>query len=415
MFGTLLKHGLKQGRIHLIDHRGRKATYGSGMPEVTLRLKDARIGWEIGLNPFLKVGEAYMDGRLVIEQGTLYDLMDIGLANTHELSGAWTQALSNGLNRVLRWWHQNNPIGRARENVAHHYDLSRKLFSLFLDESMQYSCAYWPNLNITLGEAQQAKMRHIASKLMLEPGQLVLDIGCGWGALGIYLAKTAGVKVIGVTLSKEQLEIAQQRAKEAGLEGQVEFRLQDYREVPERFDRIVSVGMFEHVGIKHYPEFFQQVEKLLKPAGAALLHAIGRRDGPGYTNPWLRKYIFPGGYSPALSEVLPWIEKTGLWVTDVEVLRLHYAETIKHWRANFEKHRAEIKALYDERFCRMWEFYLIGSELSFRYDYNMVFQIQMARGINTVPITRDYMFDWERNEAARDFPAVPWKEGRAAE
>jgi cyclopropane-fatty-acyl-phospholipid synthase len=415
MFGSLLKHGLKTGRIHLIDHRGRKASYGSGEPEVTLRLNDAWIGWEIGLNPWLKVGESYMDGRLTIEQGTLYDLIDIGMANTNELSGAWTQALSTGLNRILRWWHQTNPIGRARENVAHHYDLSRKLFSLFLDESMQYSCAYWPKLNITLGEAQQAKMRHIASKLLLEPGQLVLDIGCGWGALGIYLAKTAGVKVIGVTLSKEQLEIAQQRAKDAGLEGQVEFRLQDYREVPERFDRIVSVGMFEHVGIKHYPEFFRQVEKLLKPAGAALLHAIGRRDGPGYTNPWLRKYIFPGGYSPALSEVLPWIEKTGLWVTDVEILRLHYAETVKAWRANFEKSRAEIAKLYDERFCRMWEFYLIGSELSFRYDYNMVFQIQMARGINTVPITRDYMFDWERKEAAREFPPVPWKEGRAAE
>jgi cyclopropane-fatty-acyl-phospholipid synthase len=415
MFGSLLKHGLKIGRIHLIDHRGRRSSYGSGTPEITLRLHDARIGWEVALNPWLKVGEAYMDGRITIEQGTIYDLMDIGLANTNALSSAWTQKLSNGLNRVLRWWHQNNPVGRAKDNVAHHYDLSRRLFSLFLDESMQYSCAYWPRLNMTLGEAQQAKMRHIASKLLLEPGQLVLDIGCGWGALGIYLAKTAGVKVIGVTLSKEQLEVAQQRAKEAGLEGQVEFRLQDYREIPERFDRIVSVGMFEHVGIKHYPEFFQQVEKLLKPAGAALLHAIGRRDGPGYTNPWLRKYIFPGGYSPALSEVLPWVEKTGLWVTDIEVLRLHYAETLKAWRANFEKHREEIRKLYDERFCRMWEFYLIGSELSFRYDYNMVWQLQMARGISTVPITRDYMFDWERKEAARDFPQVPWQKGKAAE
>jgi len=414
MFGSLLKHSLKQGRIHLIDHRGRKTTYGSGDPEVTLRMHDARIGWELGLNPWLKVGESYMDGRLTIEQGTLYDLMDIGLANATLMMGAWTQKLSDAANRLLRWWHQTNPFGVARANVAHHYDLSRKLFSLFLDESLQYSCAYWPKLNISLGEAQQAKMRHIASKLLLEPGQLVLDIGCGWGALGIYLAKTAGVRVIGVTLSKEQLAVAQQRARDAGLEGQVEFRLQDYREVPERFDRIVSVGMFEHVGIKHYPEFFRQVEKLMKPSGAALVHAIGRRDGPGYTNPWLRRYIFPGGYSPALSEVLPRVEKTGLWVTDIEILRLHYAETIKAWRANFEKHRAEIKALYDERFCRMWEFYLIGSELSFRYDYNMVFQIQIARGINNVPITRDYMFDWERKEAALEFPVVPWK-GKAAE
>jgi cyclopropane-fatty-acyl-phospholipid synthase len=415
MFGTLLKHGLKYGRITLVDHRGRRATYGGEGPTVTLRLHDSSVGREVALNPWLKVGEAYMDGRLTIEDGTLYDFMDIGLANTVQLTGVWTQKFTDVANRMLRWWHQNNPIARSRENVAHHYDLSRKLFSLFLDESMQYSCGYWPKLDMSLSEAQQAKMRHIASKLLLEPGQLVLDIGCGWGALGIYLAKTAGVKIIGVTLSKEQLDIAKQRAQKAGLEGQVEFRLQDYREVPERFDRIVSVGMFEHVGIKQYPVFFRQAEKLLKPAGAMLLHAIGRRDGPGYTNPWLRKYIFPGGYSPALSEVLPWIEKTGLWVTDIEILRLHYAETLKAWRANFEKHRAEIRALYDERFCRMWEFYLIGSELSFRYDYNMVFQIQMARNINTVPITRDYMFDWERKESARAFPPVPWKQGQAAE
>jgi cyclopropane-fatty-acyl-phospholipid synthase len=415
MFGSLLKHGLKRGQVELVDHRGRRRTYGSGSPAVTLRLADAKVGREIALNPWLKVGESYMDGRLIIERGTLYDLLDIGLANTTDLSGAWTQRFTDIANRLLRWWHQTNPIGRAQENVAHHYDLSRELFTLFLDDSMQYSCAYWPRLDISLGEAQQAKMRHIASKLLLEPGQLVLDIGCGWGALGIYLAKTAGVKVIGVTLSKEQLEVAQQRAKDAGLEGQVEFRLQDYRQIPERFDRIVSVGMFEHVGIKHYAEYYKQIEALLKPGGVALVHAIGRRDGPGYTNPWLRKYIFPGGYSPALSEVLPVIEKTGLWVTDIEILRLHYAETLKAWRVNFEAHRAEITKLYDERFCRMWEFYLIGSELSFRYDYNMVFQIQMSRGINAVPMTRDYMFDWERKEAARDFPAVPWQKGKAAE
>lgn len=396
MFGTLLKHGLKQGRINLIDHRGRLTSYGTGEPEVTLRLHDARVGWELGLNPWLKVGESYMDGRLTIEQGTLYELMDIGLANTNELSGAWTQALSNGLNRVLRWWHQNNPVGRARENVAHHYDLSRKLFSLFLDESMQYSCAYWPKLNITLGEAQQAKMRHIASKLLLEPGQLVLDIGCGWGALGIYLAKTAGVNVIGVTLSKEQLDVAQQRAKDAGLEGQVEFRLQDYREVPERFDRIVSVGMFEHVGLVHYDAFFRRCAELLTDDGVMLLHSIGRSEGPSVTSRWIDKYIFPGGYIPALSEVLPAIERAGLLVNDIEILRLHYAETLKIWRERFLARKEDAERLYDARFVRMWEFYLACSEMSFRKTALMNFQLQLTKRQGLVPMTRGYIAEAEQ-------------------
>jgi cyclopropane-fatty-acyl-phospholipid synthase len=253
---------------------------------------------------------------------------------------------------------------------------------------------------MSLAEAQVAKMRHIASKLLLEPGQRVFDIGCGWGGLGIFLAKHCDVEVVGVTLSKEQHELATQRAREAGVDQQVTFKLQDYRLETGSYDRIVSVGMFEHVGVKHYREFFGAVERLLKPAGAALVHAIGRRGGPGYTNPWLRKYIFPGGYSPALSEVVPVVEKTGMWITDIEVLRLHYAETLRAWRDNFNRHRAEIARIYDERFCRMWEFYLIGSELSFRHGFNMVWQMQMARDIEAVPVTRDYIFDWER-EAAR--------------
>jgi cyclopropane-fatty-acyl-phospholipid synthase len=356
-----------------------------------------------------------MDGRLTVEAGTLYDFIDIAMRNTNALLGVKTQKLLDVLNYTLRWLHQHNPVGAAQQHVAHHYDLSRKLFEQFLDESMQYSCAYFPHPDATLAEAQQAKMRHIASKLLLQPGQRLLDIGCGWGGLGIYLAKTAGVQVTGVTLSKEQHEIACARVKAAGLEGQVEFKLQDYRLEPGRFDRIVSVGMFEHVGLKHFPEFFAKVEELLVPGGVALLHAIGRRDGPGHTNAWLRKYIFPGGYSPALSEVLPVVERTGLWVTDIEILRLHYAETIRHWRANFARNRDAIARLYDERFCRMWEFYLVGSELSFRYDHNMVFQMQLARGINAVPITRDYMFDWERAEAARPKAQIIWDNGQAAE
>jgi cyclopropane-fatty-acyl-phospholipid synthase len=415
MFASLLQATIKTGRISIIDHRGNRRDIGSGGPQITIRLNDAKVDWELGLNPWLKVGEAYMDGRLSIEEGTIYDLINIGMANAYGIMSARMQRVMTVVNRMLRWWHQHNPVGEAQRHVAHHYDLSRQLFELFLDESMQYSCAYFTRPEANLAEAQQAKMRHIAAKLLLEPGQRVLDIGCGWGGLGIYLAKTAGVKVTGVTLSKEQHEVACQRVRAAGLEGEVEFKLQDYRLEPGRFDRVVSVGMFEHVGLRHFPEFFRKIEEVLVPGGVALVHAIGRRDGPGSTNPWLRKYIFPGGYSPALSEVMPVVEKTGLWVTDIEILRLHYAETLKHWRQNFERNRARIAALYDERFCRMWEFYLIGSELSFRYDYNMVFQMQMSRGIGAVPITRDYMFDWERQEAAAPKAKIAWNSGKAAE
>jgi len=399
MFDRLLARGIRQGSITLVDPAGRRQTFGEGEPRVTLRIVDRATDWAMAFNPWLKVGEAYMDGKLVIEEGSLYDLIDIGMANTNDIqSERWQRAIA-AFHTVARWWHQHNPIGLAREHVAHHYDLSRRLFELFLDESMQYSCAYFIRPSITLAEAQIAKMRHIASKLRLEPGMRVFDIGCGWGGLGIFLAKHCDVEVVGVTLSKEQHGLATQRAREAGVDKQVTFKLQDYRHETGSYDRIVSVGMFEHVGVKHYREFFGAVERLLKPTGVALVHAIGRRDGPGFTNPWLRKYIFPGGYSPALSEVVPHVEKTRMWITDIEVLRLHYAETLRAWRDNFNRHRAEIARIYDERFCRMWEFYLIGSELSFRYDFNMVWQMQMARDIEAVPVTRDYMFDWERRTA----------------
>ncbi|MEZ5831934.1 MAG: cyclopropane-fatty-acyl-phospholipid synthase family protein [Dongiaceae bacterium] len=412
MFDRLLARGVRHGCITLIDPSGRARTFGRGDPKVTIRLADRATDWALAFNPWLKVGEAYMDGKLTIEDGTLFDLIDIGMANTNGIQGERWQRVVTGFHTLARWWHQHNPIGLARQHVAHHYDLSRRLFELFLDESMQYSCAYFVRPSITLAEAQIAKMRHIASKLLLEPGQRVFDIGCGWGGLAIFLAKNCGVEVVGVTLSKEQHELATQRAKEAGVEKQVTFKLQDYRLESDTYDRIVSVGMFEHVGVKHYGEFFSAVERLLKPTGVALLHAIGRRDGPGFTNPWLRKYIFPGGYSPALSEVVPWVEKTGMWITDIEVLRLHYAETLRAWRDNFNRHRAEIARIYDERFCRMWEFYLIGSELSFRYDFNMVWQMQMARDIEAVPVTRDYMIDGERQAGV---PARRSSRERAAE
>ncbi|HEX6120369.1 MAG TPA: cyclopropane-fatty-acyl-phospholipid synthase family protein [Dongiaceae bacterium] len=411
MFNRLLARGIKRGCITLIDWRGRAQTFGRGEPKVTIRLADRATDLGLSFNPWLKVGEAYMDGKLVIEQGSLYDLIDIGMANIVGIQKARWQGVVTGFHTLARWWHQNNPVGLARQHVAHHYDMSRRLFELFLDESMQYSCGYFWKPGISLAEAQAAKMRHIASKLLLEPGQRVLDIGCGWGGLAIYLAKQCGVEVVGITLSKEQHELATQRAKDAGVDKQVTFKLQDYRLEAGSYDRFVSVGMFEHVGVKHYREYFATVERVLKPKGVGLLHAIGRRDGPGFTNPWLRKYIFPGGYSPALSEVVPVVEKTSLWIADIEVLRLHYAETLRCWRQNFNRHRAEIARIYDERFCRMWEFYLMGSELSFRHSYNMVWQMQIARDVNAAPLTRDYMMDWER-EAGRPKRT---SHGRAAE
>ncbi len=286
---------------------------------------------------------------------------------------------------------QFNPIERARANVGHHYDLSDDLYNLFLDGDRQYSCAYFSDFEDSLEQAQENKKHRIAAKLLLEPGHLVLDIGSGWGGLAIYLAREYGVRVTGLTLSTEQLNVSRARARDASLDDRVKFELLDYREITGQFDRIVSVGMFEHVGINHYPTFFGKVAELLNDDGIALLHTIGRGDGPDMTDPWFQKYIFPGGYIPALSEVVPELERAGLWTTDVEVLRLHYAQTLRHWRKRFLANRAKAVALYDERFARMWEYYLVASEMSFRNLDNMVFQIQMAKRMDAVPLTRDYM------------------------
>ena len=292
---------------------------------------------------------------------------------------------------------QFNPAGRARRNVAHHYDLNGRLYSLFLDRDRQYSCAYFPRGDETIDEAQVAKKRHIAAKLLLNrPGLTVLDIGCGWGGLALTLARDYGARVTGITLSTEQLAEAQARARAEGLEDRVTFELIDYRAMHRSFDRIVSVGMFEHVGVGHYRQFFEVLKRCLAPDGVALLHAIGRSDGPSSTNPWIAKYIFPGGYCPSLSEVFPAIEKTGLVATDMEILRLHYAETLRHWRRRFVANRDAIASIYDERFCRMWEFYLSGCELAFRREHHMVFQIQLTREQTAAPLTRDYVTDAER-------------------
>jgi cyclopropane-fatty-acyl-phospholipid synthase len=343
------------------------------------------------LNPQFEAGQAFMDGRLTIEEGSLYGLLDlifqgVGLSTmTYPFS-----AVTERARWFMRYVRQFNPSWRSQKNVAHHYDLSDFLYGKFLDEDRQYSCAYFTNSDDSLEEAQFQKKRHIAAKLLLKPGHHVLDIGSGWGGFALHLAKN-GADVTGLTLSKEQYSYSNHRVKEEGLQSKVRFKMRDYRHEHDCFDRIVSVGMFEHVGINHYGTFFKKLAGQLKDDGVALIHSIGRPDGPGHTNPWIEKYIFPGGYIPALSEVIPWIEKAGLLVTDIEILRMHYAETLGIWRERFNKNRDEIRACHDERFCRMWEFYLVTSELAFRHQGLMVFQIQLANRTEAVPITRDYI------------------------
>jgi cyclopropane-fatty-acyl-phospholipid synthase len=351
-----------------------------------------------------------MDGGVVPIDCTIYDVLDVLLASRGAATLRGEARLRKLARRVFRYIPQFNPAFRARRNVAHHYDLNGRLYSLFLDRDRQYSCAYFPTGQETLEEAQAAKKRHIAAKLMLDrPGLRVLDIGSGWGGLALTLARDHGAQVTGITLSAEQLAESRARAAAEGLADRVRFELLDYRALGRRsdppfnrpFDRIVSVGMFEHVGIGHFGAFFDAVRRALAPDGVALLHAIGRTDGPGRTNPWLDKYIFPGAYCPALSETLAAIERARLFATDIEILRLHYAETLRHWRRRFAANRDAIAGIYDERFCRMFEFYLAGAELTFRREGQMVFQIQLVRDQQAAPLTRDYMFEAERQAAVR--------------
>jgi cyclopropane-fatty-acyl-phospholipid synthase len=403
----LFKRVITVGTLTMIDAYGKAHVFrGTEEPRVTIRLHDKALHHKLLLTPKLAVGEAYMNGTLTIEEGTLYDFLDLAGHNMVALEGHPLQATQLAIGRVLRFIHTYNPIGRAQQNVAHHYDLSGALYDLFLDKDRQYSCAYFMTDNDSLEVAQHNKKLHLAAKLLLEPGQRVLDIGSGWGGLGLYLAKLAGVDVTGVTLSVEQQKRSQQRALDMGLADRVHFKLLDYRKEEGKFDRIISVGMFEHVGATHYREFFRKVKSLLKEDGVAVLHSIGRMDPPGSTNPWLRKYIFPGGYTPALSEVMKAVEVEGLWVTDIEILRLHYAKTLREWHRRFQANRDKIKALYDERFCRMWEFYLVGCEIAFRHMGQMVFQMQVARKQDAVPLTREYITDFERAHASEAMPAT---------
>jgi cyclopropane-fatty-acyl-phospholipid synthase len=338
---------------------------------------------------------------LIIERGTLWDLLELLGRNQLEQRSVPGNSVIGPLQAFLGWMRRGDSRRAARRHVAHHYDLSLEHYRRFLDADLQYSCAYFADPSFSLEQAQEAKKRHIAAKLVLEPGLRVLDIGCGWGGLALSLAEMERLEVVGVTLSREQLTVARKRAKQAQLEERVRFALQDYREIEGRFDRIVSVGMFEHVGTRNYATFFQKIRNLLSDEGIALVHSIGRINGPAITSAWTRKYIFPGGHIPALSEVAPVIERAGLVITDLEILRLHYAETLRRWRERFiESHRQEGQ-LSDQRFCRMWEFYLASSELAFRNGGLMVFQAQLARQLDSVPLTRDYMYERERNYGAR--------------
>lgn len=376
--------------LHLPDGTVLRLGDGTG-PAVRAHIHDPGLFRKFVLNAELALGEAYMDETLTVEGDDLYNLLHLGIRNLNNGEHLWIRRLETALRDSFRRITQHNPVGKAQANVAHHYDLSGRLYDLFLDADKQYSCAYFERPGMSLEEAQAAKKALIARKLLLEPGMRVLDIGCGWGGMALTLARDYGVHVTGVTLSKEQHAVAEARARDAGLAHRVTFLLRDYRDLDEQFDRIVSVGMFEHVGAPHFGEFFSHVHDLLQPDGVALLHTIGRTTPPGSTNPWIAKYIFPGGYIPAMSETLAAIEHQDLLVTDVEVWRLHYAETLKAWSARFEANRDKIRALYDDRFCRMWRFYLTASELAFR-DYGQeVFHFQIARAQDAVPLTREYL------------------------
>jgi cyclopropane-fatty-acyl-phospholipid synthase len=393
---SLLRSTIRYGRLTVHGARADPIVVGDPEtgPEVTVRVAGLKAATRLALNPDLALGEAYMDETLTIDGDDvdgLFELIGLNLQNRpapSSLTRAWSR-------RRDRRAADQKPEAAAR-NVAHHYDLSEALYRLFLDPQMQYSCAYFVRPDVSLAEAQRAKMAHIIAKLDVRPNQRVLDIGCGWGGLALEIARTCQARVTGITLSGQQLEVARKRAAQEGLADRVNFELVDYRDVTGSFERIVSVGMFEHVGPKHYRAFFDAVTDRLTPDGAALIHSIGARTDGGGGNAWMRKYIFPGGYIPTLSETLAAVEQTGMWVTDVEVLRLHYAHTLRQWLARVRAQRGVVEAMYDERFFRMWEFYLGSCAMSFRHGDLMVMQVQLAKHIDTLPITRSYMSEAER-------------------
>jgi cyclopropane-fatty-acyl-phospholipid synthase len=392
--GGLTREPIRAGRLQVIAPDGQLHNLEGAAkgPEASIRIADRRLLRRMLIIPDLYLGEAYVQGSMTVESGSLYDVLDFFACNlmprVHD-----TEAV------VFPSAYQANVVGKAKENVAHHYDLNRTLFELFLDRDLQYSCAYFANDNESLQQAQANKKKRVAAKLLLESGMRVLDIGSGFGGLALHLARVFDVEVVGLTLSEEQLRVSQDRARAAGLENKVTFKLLDYREDDGRYDRVVSVGMFEHVGQSHYGEFFRKIRELMTDDGVCVLHSIGRMGPPGLTSPWLVKYIFPGGYAPALSEPIATIERTGLWITDVEILRLHYAETLRHWHQRFQSNRDKVRTLYDERFCRMWEFYLQLCEVGYRRLNWMVFQIQIGKSLTAVPSTRTYLTGWDGFDA----------------
>jgi cyclopropane-fatty-acyl-phospholipid synthase len=389
---------IREGRLVLLMPGGRKLEFGPGGGKtVTVRLADKATAFAIARNPRLGLGEAYMDGRMTVEDGTILDLMELATAaNPWEDASAGRKAIGKGKSRWKKLWRAKNVVKRSRRNVAHHYDIGNELYRLFLDDDLQYSCAYFTDPKNSLEQAQLDKKAHIAAKLALEPGQHVLDIGCGWGGTALFLNRVAGVRVTGVTLSEEQLKVARQRAEEAGVADQVKFELIDYRHVEGQFDRIVSIGMFEHVGAAHYDEFFGKCRELLKPDGVMLLHTIGKlgkaMEAP---DPFTDKYIFPGYHLPSISSMAASTEKFRLITTDIETLRLHYAYTLRHWLQRTQKAKAKIVKLYDERFYRMWEFYLSGGVVAFESGSMCNYQVQYVRDRRALPITRDYMAEAE--------------------
>jgi len=404
-----LSRFVRRGSLTLLTARGTQLIFGDGTaPKVTMRFADAAAERLFLWDPELKLGELFMDGGIVLDEGSIYELFQLVMQDTGGDRSNQPVQLNRRLRSIVRWLRTENRLGEAKQNVAHHYDLDERLYGLFLDADRQYSCAYFEHPDQSLEDAQLAKKRHIAAKLLIEPGHNVLDIGSGWGGLALYLAEIAGAgSVKGITLSEEQLAASRRRAAERGLNQVVSFELEDYRSVHGRFDRIVSVGMFEHVGPKFYDAYFHAVARLLADAGVTLLHTIGRTGTPDYTNPWITKYIFPGGHLPTLSEIMPPVERAGLAVTDVEVLRSHYAETLRAWRERFLARREEATQLYDERFCRMWECYLSMAEASFRFEDVVVFQLQLAKRNDVVPLTRDYVS--EREAALRAAERAPMR------
>jgi cyclopropane-fatty-acyl-phospholipid synthase len=391
---NLLRRAIKVGAMTMIGPDGSRVDMGErdGSDRVVIRINDPKLDWMIPLNPELHTAEAYMDGGLEVVEGDIYDLLVLFYRNRRQFDRSATQIFWHSLSRRLRRLQQHNSLSTARAHVKHHYDLKDELFELFLDEDKQYSCAYFPTGKETLEQAQSAKRRHIIRKLNLSDGQSVLDIGCGWGGLALEIAATANVSVTGVTLSDNQARIAGERAARAGMADRVKFIVRDYREVTEKFDRVVSVGMLEHVGARNLGEYFINVRNRLGPDGVALVHSISTKSPPGITGPFIRKYIFPGGYSPSLSEIVAAVELSGLWTLDVEVWRKHYGYTLREWRRRFAANRRKAVEMYDERFARMWEFYLAACEGVFMYGSSNVVQLQLGRERDGVPLTRDYLY-----------------------